>query len=280
MYILFPLLAKKAMKHPGAVILGLCAAGAYYRMWAVWRFTEYSMVLNQLASFLDVYGIGMALALVYVRLKRLYAAAKHRLPMQVIATACFCLAIWGLTVMIRHQAACGTYPDIQRGQMLRRLPLSLLMGTCMLALPFSLAPLRYLFGNPLTRFLGGISMNYYLIHHPVAVFLKRINVPYSPYELPNQAGDRDWMVPYTWLCFGISLGMAILMTWLVEKPAAFGLRRLFRHMDEKRAARAASASPEAPASREDPIPDESTFPNERESASDDQADTSGPGSEA
>ena len=240
LYLLFPLLARAARKRPWAVILGMCAAGAYFRMWAMWRFTEYSMVVNQMAAFLDVYGIGMALALIWLRLKRLYESSSRKHLIEALATAVFFLAMWAITVLIRNQAGSASYPDIQRGQMIRRLPLSLLMGLCMLSLPLSLKPLRLLFGNPVTRFLSGISMNYYLIHHPVAVFLKRINVPYSPYELPNQAGDTDWMYPYTWLCFGISLGMAILLTYLVEKPSALLLRRLFRRMDARRDAREAA----------------------------------------
>lgn len=65
MYLLFPLIARAAMKKPGMVIMSMCAVGAYFRMWALWRFSEYSMVINQMIAFMDVYGIGMALALLW-----------------------------------------------------------------------------------------------------------------------------------------------------------------------------------------------------------------------
>ena len=246
MYLLFPWIARLASKKPLAVILGLCAAGAYFRMWVLWRYSEYNMVVNQLAAFLDVYGIGMALALLYVRLKELQARLTRGWPMRLIATVCAVLAVWGIVVLLKEQASSGSYPDLQAGQLIRRMPFALLLGTVMVALPFAFAPLRLLMGNPVTRFLSSISMNYYLIHQPLAVYLKRLGIPYSEFELPNQAGDRAWMYQYTFLCFGLSLLAATLMTYLVEKPAARGLKVLFARRDrrraEKRAARAADVA--------------------------------------
>ena len=237
MYLLFPWIARLAVKKPAAVILGLCAAGAYFRMWAMWRFTEYNMVVNQLASFLDVYGIGMALALLYLHLKEKLAALRRQGPVRCLATLCLVLAAWGTVLLLKEQAASASYPDLQAGQMLRRMPFALLLGTMMVSLPFTLAPIRNLFGNRVTHFLAGISMNYYLIHQPIAVQLKRLGIPYSEYELPNQAGDRTWMARYTFVCFSLSLLAAVLMTYLVEKPAAKGLKRLFARIDARRQSR-------------------------------------------
>ena len=143
-------------------------------------------------------------------------------------------------MLLKEQASSGSYPDLQAGQLIRRMPFALLLGTVMVALPFAFAPLRLLMGNPVMRFFSSISMNYYLIHQPLAVYLKRLGIPYTEFELPNQAGDRAWMYRYTFLCFGLSLLMATLMTYLIEKPAARALKALFARIDRRRAEREAA----------------------------------------
>ena len=97
-------------------------------------------------------------------------------------------------------------------------------------------PLRKLFGNPVTRFLSLVSMNYYLLHQNIAMLLKTAPVRawlakprdwlggepilYSFYTEPNVAGDHAWQLRYTWLAFGLSLAGAILVTFLIERPCA------------------------------------------------------------
>lgn len=244
MYLLFPLIARGAVKKPMAVMLGMAAIAAYFRMWALSTLSDYNMVVNQLISFLDVYALGMALSCAYVRLQRWYQAlTRRRWAVQTLATALLALCVWLLVLLLRRQAASNGYTglgSIQANQLLHRLPLTLLYGGCILSLPFALLPLRWLMGNPIMRFLSGISMNYYLVHQPLAVHLRRLNIPYSEYDYPNQVGIRDWQYQYTWLCFGLAFAAAVLMTYLVEKPAAWGLRKLFAHLDARRAAKRTS----------------------------------------
>ena len=95
-----------------------------------------------------------------------------------------------------------------------------------LSAPFALVPLRKLLGNPVTRFLGGVSMNYYLIHQTVVVHLKRIGFPPSLSDTPNQVGEQPWQTQYTLLAFGISFALAVFVTYAIEKPAARALIRL------------------------------------------------------
>lgn len=75
--------------------------------------------------------------------------------------------------------------------------------------------------------------------------LKRLGIPYSQYELPNQVSDRPWQYQYTFLCFGLSFALAALVTYLVEKPGAKLLKRWFEAGDEKRKARYAASAREA-----------------------------------
>ena len=219
-YLMFPLLARPSVKRPAAVLLGMLAAAGYWRGWCLWHFGEYSMVVNQLPSFLDVYALGMALAVAYVRLDERRRENGQTLWQQLAATAVFLLALWGCVLVLQAQARENGYPAIQGGQMIRRPVWALLLGAAMLSLPFTVLPVRWLFGNRAMGFLAGISMNCYLVHQVVSVQLKHWNIPYSEFENPNMAGDPVWQGQYTALCVGIALAIAIALTYLVEKPCA------------------------------------------------------------
>ena len=98
-----------------------------------------------------------------------------------------------------------------------------------------------LLGNPVTKVLGGVSMNYYLIHQTVIVHLKRLNFPPSVSDTPNMAGEQPWQSQYTWISFGLSLLLAVLVTYAIEKPAA----RLMDRLRAKRQEKLTSSSPSA-----------------------------------
>ena len=192
------------------------------------------MVVNQLINFLDVYVTGILAAMAYVRLEerrdRLARTGNRKYAWQALATVLFIAAMFALLRMIRFQAGSGDYNLIQRRQMIYRPAYALLFTALILSAPFSLLPLRKLLGNPVTKFLGGVSMNYYLIHQTVILHLKRLRFPPSVSDTPNLAGEQPWQDQYTLLSFGISLLLAVLVTYAVEKPAA-------RLMDKLRAGR-------------------------------------------
>ena len=102
-YLLFPLLAKGMKKSPGltlGLLTGFCFA---FRAWCVWGMNDYSMVVNCLPNFLDVYALGFGAALLFAKLERrterrdgLFRSAERRdglcrsaVPVQVIATVVF-----------------------------------------------------------------------------------------------------------------------------------------------------------------------------------------------
>ena len=231
-YALFPLIARGAMKKPALTLGAMCAVCFGFRAWCLWALTDYSMVVNQLINFLDVYTAGILAAMAYVRFSERQAPAaggtRTRCIRQALATVCFAAALFGLIQMLKFQASSGDYVLIQRRQMIYRPVYALCFTGLILSAPFSLLPLRKLLGNPVTRFLGGISMNYYLIHQTVIVHLKRLHFPPSVSDTPNTAGEQPWQNQYTFLSFGISLLLAILVTYLIEKPAARALDRIRR----------------------------------------------------
>lgn len=246
-YLLFPFLARSVLKRPMPTLLGMGGVAWLWRGWCLWAMTDYNMVVNQLPSFLDVYALGMAAALVYVRLTQLYPKARRPLAWQLLATAIAFACVWGLSKLLWAQAASGTHGNIQAGQMIRRFPFAAVLALLALALPFTVLPLRKLMGNRVMAFLAGISMNYYLWHQNIAVHLKRLGIPYSEYELPNQAGDRPWQYQYTFLCFGLSVLVAILATYCIEKPCARALQRWFHRRDVRRQAQYAAQAQAATA---------------------------------
>ena len=239
-YTLFPLIARGVMKKPALTLSLMCAVCFGFRAWCLWALVDYSMVVNQLINFLDVYAAGILAAMVFVRLRerqKTSAGAEKVLwkkyALQALATAVFAAALYGLLRMLMFQASTPDYVTIQRRQMIYR-PFYALFFTCLiLSAPFALLPLRKLLGNPVTKFLGGISMNYYLIHQTVIVHMRRLRFPYSVSETPHMEGEQPWQTRYTLLAFGISLLLAVLVTYLVEKPAARLLDR-WRARNEKR----------------------------------------------
>ena len=217
-YLLFPWIARAALRKPAATMSVMAVICFGFRAWCLWALEDYSMVVNQLLNFLDVYVTGMLCATVYVRLNRTEKARKP--AARWAATAVFVLAAWGLIRMLRFQAGSMGQAEIQFRQMAFRPVFALCFSGLLLSAPFGIRPLRALLGNPVTRFLAGISMNYYLMHQVIVVHLRRLGIPRSEYEYPNQVGEQPWQIQYTLLAFGLSLAAAILVTYGVEKPAA------------------------------------------------------------
>ena len=256
-YVLFPWIARASLKKPGMTFGILLAVCFGFRAWCLWSLDDFNLVVNQLINFLDVYVLGCCLAAGYERLRQREEENRLFRGSRWAATALFLLAFWALLQMLRVQAASSVYTGdrgaagwisrlfqmkapssnyviIQRNQMIYRPVYGLLFGTLILTAPFSLKLLRKILGNPGTRFLAGISMNYYLAHQTVIVHMRRTGFPASVSESPNQAGEQPWQTQYTLLAFGLSLAAAILVTYLIEKPVQ-------RWMDSKKASRGGEA---------------------------------------
>ena len=252
-YLLFPWIAKGVMKKPALTLGVMCAVCFGFRAWCIWALTDYSVVVNQLINFLDVYVIGILAAMLFLKLSdRPSGTGRSKYVWQGVATLVFAAALFFLIQMLRIQSGstvnsvdrgiagwisrllnmqppASDYVVIQRNQMIYRPIYALCFTAMILSAPFSLWPLRKLLGNPVTKFLGGISMNYYLIHQTVIVHMKRIRFPESVSDTPNMAGEQPWQSRYTFWAFAISLVLAILVTYCIEKPAA----RLINKLREK-----------------------------------------------
>ncbi len=228
-YLIFPLLARWAMKNPLGTLMTMAAGTFAFRGWCVWRLDEYNMVVNQLANFLDIYALGMGAALLYVWLVQHYPAAEKREAMawQGIATLLCCFPPGG----------CCAFSGCRQGKAARRLfagraddaPPAAGAGRCgiLLTLPFAARPLRFLMGNPGDGLAGAVSMNYYLLHQNLAVHLKRLGVPPSvSAETQPGRGEAVAAAIYPAVLWDVLLGAA-LITLLIEKPCAKVLKKMF-----------------------------------------------------
>jgi len=156
-YLIFPLLARWAMKNPLGTLMTMAAGTFAFRGWCVWRLDEYNMVVNQLANFLDIYALGMGAALLYVWLVQRYPAAEKRKAMawQGIATLLCVLSTWGMLRIFRVQAGESSQAALQAGQMMRRPLLGLAVAGILLTLPFRGAPATLFDGQPGDGLAGG-----------------------------------------------------------------------------------------------------------------------------
>ncbi len=214
-YFIFPFVARLAARKPFLVLPLLAGGGLLYRGLVIRNFTDYSMLLNQLPAFLDVYAIGMGLALLYVWV---YKKVQERRLWQGLFTVLAAGLVPLLLALLRQQSGTQGQDLIQIGQMTRRLPLALLFGGLFLCGGLGLPFLRGILGNRVTHFLAGISFNYYMWHPVVTLWLKKIRFPVYESDMPQMAGEMPWQTQYTALCFILSFVVAVAITYLVEKP--------------------------------------------------------------
>lgn len=218
-YLLFPFLARAFARRPALVWGGMTAAALLCRGLLVSR-EDISVLLNQLPCMLDLYAFGMLAAHLLARWEE-----KRRLPWLCAAGAAACLA--GILLVLWNQHGADNRA-LQQEQLLWRLPLAALGGGFLLLGGLGPPVLDRALGNPVTRFLSGISYNFYIWHQPVAVWLKKWHIPAYVTEMPQKSEGRLWQEKYTALCFAGALLAAVLATYLVEKPAcrlAAALRR-------------------------------------------------------
>lgn len=215
-YLIFPLLARSFARMPALTYSLMTGFAFLFRFWVA-RWPDTSMGFNQLPAFLDVYANGFVAAGIYVSLRR---RVKEDGWVNVLMTACAVAALMVLAQLARGQAGEASGEGIRLGQMSRRYLQSVMTALCVLGLSLGLGGVRLLFGNPISRFLSGISYQVYLWHQVLAVQLLRWNIPYSAIPNPNRAGDLSWQRQYVLLCWLGALGLAAATTYFIERPLA------------------------------------------------------------
>ncbi len=217
-YVLFPFLMALYRKKPLLTAGAMCLAAWAFRQWAA-SLTDCGMAFNQLPAFLDVYAIGILGAEAWHAVRKGISASPDR--KQGLFFTCSALVSVLFLLRIAREQAQGYYVEaIRLGQLQHRLPLALGLMVLMISLPHCVLPVRFLFANPVMRFLSALSFQYYMLHQRMAVMIKEARIIPSEFELPNQAFDFLWQMRYSLLCFFGALAVSALLTWGFEKPVA------------------------------------------------------------
>ena len=169
------------------------------------------MLFNQLPCMLDLYALGMLSA-------HLLAMTEGRRG-SVLAALGSLLCLGGILWVLWIQAPADNR-DLNQWQMNWRFPLGALGAAFLWCGGHWPARLNAAAGNPLTRFLSGISYNFYIWHQYLAVKLKAWHIPPYVSQMPQMTEGTAWKRAYTAACLAAALGAAVLFTYGVERPAA------------------------------------------------------------
>ena len=226
-YLVFPLLARAARRRPALTLGCMAAAGWLYRLIVYFRCPDTSVLINQMPAFLDVYALGFAGAMVYVRLRRATGAARRWLAGG--ATALFVPLLLALSAILFAQSRqSGVSQEALRlSQLALRLPLALVLLGLMLCCILWPRPLQKLLDNRLMRFLSAISFNLYIWHQVLA---SRMAARLFP---PTLHTDPQLQTIFTLLCYSLSLVVAMLCTYGLERPAARLIKNAFARYGRK-----------------------------------------------
>ncbi len=210
-YVLFPLLTKLFRKSPLLFWGTLTGFGGLFIYQYALRQDPINMQVNQLPTFLPVFANGMLAAYLFT----LYCA---KVPYKRLWGVFFTvLAVAGAVLIQGEVVSAQMYSaDKQIWQLDNRIGLSLCFTMFLLSAALSLKPLRWLFSNPVARFLGIISYNLYLYHQRLIVLL-RMSMGFRSGADVAAAGPRMQLF-LTAEALGLSLLLAAALTYLWERP--------------------------------------------------------------
>ena len=220
-YLIFPFLARAFHRDAARCYWAMVALAACSRIAMALFVPETTIYVNRLSAMLDVYANGMLAACVYRRLSE----RPQRAAGAWLSTALTLASAALIYLILDRQLLQRGGENIRLGQMLWRFPLSALGGVFLVCGSRSIRLLRALLSNRLTRFLSGLSFNFYIWHQFLAVKLKQWRIPPYTGDAPNRDGQQPWQNRYTLLCFLAALLCALLLTYLVEKPCARWIKR-------------------------------------------------------
>ncbi|MBP3657184.1 MAG: acyltransferase [Clostridia bacterium] len=215
-YLIFPWLAREFKRSPLMTFLAMVFGSLAFRAWVGANYTDVSMYFNQLPAYLDTFALGMAGAAIHQEL----AKRRHSPVQRIICSALCFVSLVLLWRVVKGQSASSGVEMIRINQMNNRMAMGCL--GCVLLVCSANAGLlvRKLFANPLTRFISAVSMQFYIWHQTIAVWLLKYRVIPSEAEHPNYEGDLRWQILFTAACFLVSFAVSAVLTYGFERPAA------------------------------------------------------------
>lgn len=231
LYLVFPLLAYCFKKKPMITYCSMVLVGVISSMYISNHYDSLlqALVTNHVLTFFSVYANGMLGAYAYV------AMTKNRKRNQgeaIVGTIVVIMCFYVYKILCEHLLS---YQFGTRWQVDYRFLLSLVFVVMLWGIMFSAPLFQRLFDNVFMKYIALISYNLYIWHQYLAVKLKELRIPYWEGETPpNQTGDTAWMYKYLALCIFVSFLVAVVMTFLVERPAARLIMKLYNRKKGKK----------------------------------------------
>ena len=186
-YLIFPLLVKVYKKKPYWVMIAAVVIGETWRWYQ--REIDHSQInwlMNQLPGMIDVFVGGMTAAHVAAMLKRTLTEEQKKAyaPAFSLMVLMFFMVYIFVTKYIYMHRYDNLADNLSRLQMYTRKYLIISFAGMILCSVFSSGWVRKLFGNPITRFVAGISYQLYLWHMWICLRLKDFRIPSYVTERP------------------------------------------------------------------------------------------------
>lgn len=233
-YLVFPLIARVFRRFPLQSWAVLCVLAELYI--ALFARTPdggaHVLRINQFPAFLGVYANGMLAAVLFCLLRARIGKGTRRTT---LLSTLLCLFAFAAIVCTLNDGL-NRAPSIQRWQVDFRFWFSAIVCVFLLALDHACRAVQWIFANRAVSFVSLISYNLYIWHATVLLKLKAWRIPPYPdapegaTAWPQSAAGESWhfawQVQYTVLFWVISILLAALLTYLVEKPAAKRILKL------------------------------------------------------
>jgi peptidoglycan/LPS O-acetylase OafA/YrhL len=213
-YLLFPLLWLGFRRSPWLTAAAMILVAMLWREeTAVCCYHGlFSMYVENLPGYLDVFACGMLAALLYARYTDRIDASPYRRLAPLLALA-------GATafVMLLQSLYAHRYDDQWTAvwQIWRREWFGVAFAAIALGALWSARAWQSLLANRVLVFCGAISYNLYLYHQLLARELLWHHIP--PYR-GDPHFDPHWEVTYTLVAFAVTIAQAALLTYLFERP--------------------------------------------------------------
>lgn len=223
-YLIFPFIAKRFIKKPILTysIMMIIGIVSTYIIGKNVNSGNMPVYVNHFLTFIPVFANGMLAAWFYIS----YTKNKKR-----IASSDLLFTVLSIAAILIYSYLCKSIgsTNIQEWQIKNRLLLSFVFMLFTIGTLLASKIYQKLFNNRFMKYIAVISFNLYLYHQFIAVKLKLFRFPYwSGDTPPNMTGDTTWQWLYTIICIAISLLVATLMTYLVEKPIANYIKKKFK----------------------------------------------------
>jgi peptidoglycan/LPS O-acetylase OafA/YrhL len=216
-YVLFPALAFLMRLQPFAVYAAALATGEGFRLWlhATGKHGNFFYV-SQLPAQIDLFVLGMLCAYLFVKYSSPGESPRRYWPATLIAVGATALGVWLIDDFAYWTA--NFTPDVhQAWQNDHRLIVSWTIAAFGLGSLFAFPLWRRLVANPPLAWLSVISYNLYLWHEPIVSQCAITGFPCALDAKPWSTSP-NWHVQYFVMYVGLSLALASLATYMLERP--------------------------------------------------------------